>query len=52
MAMEFLKSRLRAIVYAPGTTPIDWRLFSILFLSMVRIGLFHDLSIFFFSSIV
>lgn len=48
MAMEFLKSRLRAIVYAPGTTPIDWRLFSILFLSMVRIGLFHDLSIFFF----
>ncbi|CAH3019912.1 unnamed protein product [Porites evermanni] len=39
MAMEFLKSRLRAIVYAPGTTPIDWRLFSILFLSMLCLSL-------------
>ena len=53
MAMEILKSRLRAIVYPPGTTPIDWRLFSILFLSMVRRPpVYFTTFQFFFSSIV
>ncbi|XP_058966222.2 uncharacterized protein [Pocillopora verrucosa] len=31
--MNFLMSHLRGIFYPPGTTPLNWRLFSIVFLS-------------------
>lgn len=34
MAMDFLKSRLRGIICPPGTTPLNWKLVSILFFSL------------------